>query len=280
MFRCSECGCEYNNKPDFCDCGNNIFEEIAEQFENNKPQKRIHRPMTASELISRLIFVLCLILSLAVLIFFPKTEDTPQPVQKPQIKKTVQSIPDINTFWIDTKPSEETFFEKIKETISQPKEQKPTPVTTTTTKPKPTKTVSTKQQTTVSKPKQTQTTKPQPKTRTKATTPTTGKPQSASYSYEVINYRTALRQRLFSNLDLYKIEGSGTCGITFAIDENGKLINRNFTFQSDNQTVNDEVYKMLMRTPKFTPPPTSYANKTIKMVFKLTSDSYEIKFLD
>ena len=28
MFKCKECGTEYETKPDYCDCGNNTFEEI------------------------------------------------------------------------------------------------------------------------------------------------------------------------------------------------------------------------------------------------------------
>ena len=33
MFRCSECGAEFEIKPDYCDCGNDIFEEIIPQKE-------------------------------------------------------------------------------------------------------------------------------------------------------------------------------------------------------------------------------------------------------
>ena len=29
MFKCKECGTEYDIKPDFCDCGNDTFEEVA-----------------------------------------------------------------------------------------------------------------------------------------------------------------------------------------------------------------------------------------------------------
>ena len=28
MYRCTECNAEYETKPQYCDCGNNIFEEI------------------------------------------------------------------------------------------------------------------------------------------------------------------------------------------------------------------------------------------------------------
>ena len=28
MFKCKECGAEYEIKPDYCDCGNDEFDEI------------------------------------------------------------------------------------------------------------------------------------------------------------------------------------------------------------------------------------------------------------
>ena len=34
MFRCKECGTEFDVKPDYCDCGNDTFDEIVEQFES------------------------------------------------------------------------------------------------------------------------------------------------------------------------------------------------------------------------------------------------------
>lgn len=42
MFRCKECGSEFDIKPDYCDCGNDTFEEIIEKVEpviEEKPVK-------------------------------------------------------------------------------------------------------------------------------------------------------------------------------------------------------------------------------------------------
>ena len=279
MFRCSECGLEYKDKPDFCECGNDIFEEFYPTITETEPQKpSIELPK--EDIVSWIIFGICIILSIIILLFFPKIEET-QPTQvQPKQEKNVK-IPDIDTFWQDSQPTQqENILDQIKDTIFKPKPEpvavKPQPKQTAKPTAKPVSKPQAKpQQTKTQQTKPTATTKTQTK---KVTTPTTGKPQSQSYNYEIVNYRTALRQRLFSNLDLYKIEGSGTCGIEFSIDENGKLINRNFTFQSDNKSVNDQVYIMLMRTARFNPPPSGYANKLIKMVFKLSTDSYEIRF--
>ena len=32
MFKCKECGTEYQAKPDYCDCGNDTFEEIVAEI--------------------------------------------------------------------------------------------------------------------------------------------------------------------------------------------------------------------------------------------------------
>lgn len=268
MFRCSECGCEYNQKPDFCECGNNIFEEFS--TEKSAGEQSRHLAVNKSILISWLFFVVCIILSIIVILFFPNIKDNPKSSSVTKSVRTNQSIPDIKTLWIDSQPLPQPDENTKSEIIVQPKETK-------VIKQKINVEPEIKKKTNISKQQVVSASKP---ATTKPKTPTVGKSQPVTYSYEVINYRTALRQRLFSNLNLYKIEGSGTCGITFVIDENGKLTNRNFSFQSDNKTVNDEVYNMLMRTPKFTPPPSSYVNKQVKMIFKLSSDSYEIKFVD
>ena len=288
MFRCCECGCEYKEKPDFCDCGNDTFDEVYETL----PQEKVKRTpikLDKSDILSWLAFGVCLILSVLVLLFFPKI--TEKPVQQPK-QEVVQThnpnIPDLNTFWIESKPVEpiveipvQPVIEQIK-TVFTPKPEvakQVKPVVKQTPKPQKAKTTQPKPVQQVQKPVQTQQVK---KTTTQQAqqVKTSTQPVKTTYTYEVLNYRTALRQRLLNNLNLYKIEGSGKCGIEFTIDENGKLLNRRFMFQSDNKSVNDEVYKMLMRTPSFNPPPASYVNKKIRMTFNLDSQSYEIKYLD
>ena len=39
MFRCKECQTEYEIKPDYCDCGNDTFEEVVV-----KPQETLKTP--------------------------------------------------------------------------------------------------------------------------------------------------------------------------------------------------------------------------------------------
>jgi len=42
MFRCKECGNEFDIKPDYCDCGNDTFEEIVEKVETVTEEEPIN----------------------------------------------------------------------------------------------------------------------------------------------------------------------------------------------------------------------------------------------
>ena len=289
MFRCNECGCEYKEKPVFCDCGNDTFSEIYETISEENTKTLIN--IDKLELLSKLIFALCLVLSILVLMFFPKidtqTQDNTPTKPATIVKTTNPDIPDINTFWIDSKPLVEEQkpveiipVEQIKE-IFKPKPMQTKPKTQQ--KQVQTKKQEPKQQT--SKPVQTptQNTKPKPIQTKQQTKPVQTENNSSvstkpSNAYEFINYKNALRQRLLSNLSVSAVQGSGDCGIEFAVNTDGKLINRAFTYQSENKSVNDEVYKMLMRTPTFNPPPSSYKGQKIKMVFKFNNGNFSISF--
>ena len=63
MYRCRECKTEYKTKVEYCECGNNTFEYIEDKI----PQQR--KSMTLeqkSELVSKLFFVLCILISVIV----------------------------------------------------------------------------------------------------------------------------------------------------------------------------------------------------------------------
>ena len=80
MFKCKECGCEYKDKPEFCDCGNDEFEEINEflqEIPEKVQQKRSPKVSSAkSPLLKQTvepyaiaIFVFCVVLSFVILFF-------------------------------------------------------------------------------------------------------------------------------------------------------------------------------------------------------------------
>ena len=94
MFRCTECQAEYDKKPDYCDCGNDIFEEIVIQDNNpEKPSqavlttknsiqpeetidvtpKPIKKEKTFFDIPSTIIFSICIILSFIIIFFIGKS---------------------------------------------------------------------------------------------------------------------------------------------------------------------------------------------------------------
>ena len=142
MYKCSECGQEFASKPDYCDCGNNIFDEIAlaadvsekqneqaEMFSHHEEDKKqdysnyennttsslfSHTPkksQTNEEKLSWAIFVFCIILSILSVIFIgaPKNQDdntlqeNSQP-KKEKILKKNKNIPSIDALWQESAP--------------------------------------------------------------------------------------------------------------------------------------------------------------------------------
>ena len=282
IFICRECGNKYDTKPDFCDCGNDSFDEVYETTPIEKTSKKIK--LKTNDIFSWSIFGICIVLSILVLAFFPKISEKPVKAEnttKQQtkiVRETNPNIPDIDTFWINTPVKEEpqTTVEQIKE-LFNPKPQ-PTPVAKkpqsaaqqkqapkTVQKPKMTQT-----QTQTQKPK-TQQSKPQQQTTQNNTTQNNN--NDVFNPYEWMTYKNALGNRLLANLNVSEIEGGGKCIVAFAIDSTGKLISRNFVLQSDNKTLNDEVYKMLMRTPRYNPPPSSYNGQTLRFVIELHNNT-------
>lgn len=92
----------------------------------------------------------------------------------------------------------------------------------------------------------------------------------------MLKYKGSLRAAMFSKFAVGSISGSGSCSVKFSIDSTGKLINRAFVKKSDNKSLNDAVYYMMMSVPKFTPPPTEYNGETIQMNFNINNGEYEI----
>ena len=207
MYRCCDCGCEYETKPDFCDCGNDTFEEIIPEPEIVPEQKVKHKKTFDEQYpelskfkesldpISVIIFLLCIVLSVCSFIFIKPKETQTVQNQEPEVKEE-RKVADINTFWNDTPPKPEpkankqepsvaeTIVEQINNIIpkkeeTKKQEQKPT-VKAPQQKPtqvqqKPAQKTQTKVTQTAKKPAQTQTqtSKPAPSKQTQIQQPKT-----------------------------------------------------------------------------------------------------------
>ncbi|MBR1908548.1 TonB C-terminal domain-containing protein [bacterium] len=145
MFRCKECGSEFDIKPDYCDCGNDTFDEIIEKvetpvekepvkeeksinfFETKKLEHDIPKldpkqekqksepvikfekpniPQIKIEPISLTIFLICLLLSVLVIFFVGNPKE--DSVSNKNIEKTQttnKNIPPIDKIWDNTLPA-------------------------------------------------------------------------------------------------------------------------------------------------------------------------------
>lgn len=116
MFKCAECGAEYKIKPDYCDCGNDMFELIEEeendlsqdlslnnQFYSEKdPFAQISKSnQSFFEPKSTFIFLLCIILAIVTLFFIgnPKENLNSQKIAIQEETKTEQNIPSVESYW-------------------------------------------------------------------------------------------------------------------------------------------------------------------------------------
>ena len=358
MYKCTECGCEFENKPDFCDCGNDefIFEEKKQEEKLKQELKQeetipirvpeeeniqeFREPVQKAEytgrefyrpqidMLSLGIFLTCIIISFVVLFFLwnPKESEITQSKENPI--PVSQNIPSsVNKFWNDTPPApvskplvqpsvtaEQTVVKpqpvktviqqtnasvKNQNTTSQkpvtkapavkPAAQKPTTTKPTNSQPvvKTTQTNISNQQKPATKPVQTQSqqqtqqtkTSEQPKPAVQTQTPvqvTVPSRSTQEITQEFNNYKASLRNTIGRKIDFTRVIGDGSCAVSFKINENGKLVNRSFSQQSTNMTLNDAVYAAVMSTPTFNPPPEGYKGEFLKLSIKFYNGNFEI----
>ncbi len=303
MYRCRECKAEYKEKVEYCDCGNNTFDYIEDTKPAVKsvPEKQTHRPLTLeqkSEIVSRIFFGLCIILS--ILVWMIPVNEKPAKTQKTNIHAkqkpaVTKNIPDIDKIWDDTplyepRPEPEPvekpmtpvdYVRQLTESVTQINKPKTANNTQTSQISKPAPKTSSAKSSAPKKIVQVQK-KNNNITNIKKDMPVNPEllaPQKPAYnpnSPEMLRYKNNLRAALFSKFAVGSIQGSGECSIQFSVDKTGKLINRKFSKESSNKGLNDTVYYMLMSVPRFSPPPDEYNGETIRMNFKINNGDYEI----
>ncbi len=109
MFRCKECKTIYKEKVEYCDCGNNQFEEIADipvsskQYYPDEDVEVVKKPhLLPMNWLAIGVFSLCCIFALCFVLFMgpepKKRSKTPAQTEQTQ----VQNIPSIDKIWDDT----------------------------------------------------------------------------------------------------------------------------------------------------------------------------------
>ena len=318
MYKCTECGLEFETKPEYCDCGNNEFiltiEETTEPEKNkiseeksqadinpvNKTQELYEEhkseklPVTLPFHPAALGFlVLCIILSLLIIFVWNPIESND--IQKPETVEIVEqkAIPSIDKLWkanvntgntakstespkIPAKKIATVPLKKVNTAQTQVKTQKQTAKTSTQINKTPIKTQA--QDTSAAKVQEAahKALEAKQKAEAEARAAAERARRETLAKQELANYKINLRNAIGQKIDFTRVIGDGDCIISFKVDLSGKLINRAFAEQSDNITLNNEVYKAFMALPSFTTPPALYKNETLMLNVKFTNGNFAI----
>lgn len=310
MFKCKDCGSEYKEKPDYCDCGNNTFEEIKEEIvsvnnkventitqdketDNTKQKSNNIEKSVKDDKISLIIFVICLIISFTILVFPVNTTVKTDITPGNESENTV-SVPSINSIWDNSVPKVQPKKELPKtESVSSektvvkknPKINEKTDKKALNTKPAApnitkvtlTKNTNVKSKTTVKTEQKKQNDKiTKPKTTAVPPQSQSSNTNNVKNEISLNSYKIGLRNKIASYIDFASVAGDGTCAVTFKLDANGKLVNRNFVQQSENTSLNDAVYNAMLAVPNYKTPPSTYKSNTLKLSVKFVSGNFEV----
>lgn len=106
MYRCIECKTLYKERIDYCDCGNNIFEEVPDISDNRGQASEYivaekKYPILPVNNVSIVIFSLCCLFSLCFIFFLGPAPKKREKIinKKPAV---VKQIPNIESIWDDT----------------------------------------------------------------------------------------------------------------------------------------------------------------------------------
>ena len=158
MFKCKECGTEYQKKPDYCDCGNDTFEEVLppkpaerenttvetkddmwveengfvypidEKSYNNRQKesemRTVKNNVQTVQPYAIITFAVCLILSLLIILFAfnPKNISEQNSNTKSKAIKT-QQVPSIEKIWNNSTEGLSEYQSKAK--VEQTEQTKP-----------------------------------------------------------------------------------------------------------------------------------------------------------
>ena len=144
MYKCKECGTEYETKPDYCDCGNDTFDEILKspqtpkidvtnvtklnkeeepkelkvekevkkgvskqvEIQSKTPQYDYSRLKQFFDPVSTTIFCVCVVLAILIVMFAGNSLLNENDEKSVEMPKQTQNvnIPDIDKLWNSTPP--------------------------------------------------------------------------------------------------------------------------------------------------------------------------------
>lgn len=319
MYKCTECGLEFETKPEYCDCGNDEFilsvkepeiEEaskvVLESVEPIEPPNSAEYEFKESNLndiikteresyrlpfhpAALAVFIFCIFCSL--LIIFAWNPAKEEQIKAIEEQVEIKQIPPIDMLW---KISSNNVVQPVNTTQVQTQNiqknvnttlKKVTPkIVTNAVKPQNKEIITTPKQavqttqvkSTVVNDAEKKAQEAKQKAEAEAFAAAEKAKKAAMSKQELANYKINLRNAIGQKIDFTKVIGDGECIISFKLDSTGKLINRNFAKQSENITLNNEVYKAVMSTPAYNSPPSGYKNEILKLYIRFINGNFAI----
>ncbi|MBQ2645637.1 TonB C-terminal domain-containing protein [bacterium] len=303
IYKCKNCGQKYTQKQDYCDCGNNTFIEIKEPSDDI--QKRNHYNANSNQefydeeknnknvinFFAVLLLITAIIIS-SLLLFKVLTKPHKTQEQSSSEKLVDKEIKQDNQSYNNFFPKEEEIAYDINNSLNAEEENglvieiPKTKQKQQTSKLKTNQKIEkievknpTKQQEHKELKQNKQIVKPQKEIKKEIKDDNEVKKiNKAEYEKELSGYKNNLRAQLFKNFPILNVSGAGKVKISFSISQSGKLINRKFITQSENKSLNDAVYNMLMQTPMFTPPPAMYKGEEIILNIDFNNGYYSFAY--
>ncbi len=236
MYRCTECNKEYTQCPDFCECGNDTFEEIIEEEEFDEPEVEVRRTspsrkkrLTREELEAleeeaeekadkqkALITIGISVLLCIVILFLPPYRE--KKIAKVQKKAKIENIklPNVKSYWDNTLPSN---FRSQDPNFNLPILNK----------------------------------------------------SFGTISPVLREYLVKIGGEFTSAWDSSGIKGRGECRIVFTIDKEGVLNVKKILVKSNNEALDDSVLILLTKITSFDVPPDDYKGEKIILAFNVDS---------
>ena len=237
MYRCTECHAEYEEFPEYCDCGNDQFEEITDETEEyeeeeiqkpvSKKNKRKEPELTEEELEEleeekkdkiKSLIAAAVILILCIVVFVVPPHKKKK-IEKAKNEAQTQSakLPSVSTYWDDSLPRA---FKKEDPLANLPLLNE----------------------------------------------------NFAGISSELREYLVSIGREFNKKWDTSSVEGTGTCKVQFIINKEGGLDTKTIIASSNNSNLNDSVSLLLTNITGFDMPPDDYRGEKIYIIFSIDSN--------
>lgn len=234
MYRCTECQAEYQEYPEFCDCGNDTFEEVYEEdvyeeeeyYEPPKPRRRPKpkRVLSEEELEeiaeekadkqkALIVMAVSLVISIVVLFCPPYPKKKSVIAQEKAVAAGV-TLPDVNSYWDDSLPAA---FRKGDPDANLPLLNA----------------------------------------------------NFGSISNQLRTYLIDVGEEFSSQWNPNVVVGSGECKVQFIINRDGIIDRQKMVTKSRNETLDDSVLLLLSKIKNLEIPPSDYKGERIILAFKV-----------